>query len=66
MGTLTKKDRKGRTQPIEKRTEKIWIVSGQPVQAQAKKDTEKTKKHIGKWCDFHKSPWHKTIDCRSK
>jgi hypothetical protein len=19
-----------------------------------------------KWCEFHKSPWHKTVDCRSK
>jgi hypothetical protein len=33
---------------------------------QAKKDTGNIKKDNGKWCDFHKSPWHKTVDCRSK
>jgi hypothetical protein len=31
-----------------------------------KKDTEKTKKDIRKWCNFHKSPWHNSADCRSK
>jgi hypothetical protein len=29
---LTTKARKGQPQPTEQRTEKIWIVSGQPVQ----------------------------------
>ena len=33
---------------------------------QEKKDIEKTKKDIRKWCNFHKCPWHNTVDCCSK
>jgi hypothetical protein len=43
---------------------------GQPQDNQSKlqtnKDNGKTKKYIGKWCDFHKIPWHNIVDCRSK
>jgi hypothetical protein len=40
---LTTKSRKGWPQPIEQRTEKIWTVSGQPVQAASKEGHQKDK-----------------------
>jgi hypothetical protein len=42
---------------------------GQPQesqsQMQAKKGNVKSKKDIGKWCEFHNNPWHNTDECRS-
>ena len=33
---------------------------------QHKKSNEKTKKDMGKWCEYHKIPWHNTEECLSK
>jgi hypothetical protein len=33
---------------------------------QEKKGHRKTKKDTGKWCEFHKIPWHNIDECRSK
>jgi hypothetical protein len=64
---LTKKSRKGKPQPTEQRTEKIWTVSGQPVQATSKEGHQKDKERYWEVVhDFHKIPWHNTVDCHSK
>jgi hypothetical protein len=33
---------------------------------QPKKGNEKSKKDMGKWCEYHKIPWHNTEECHSK
>jgi hypothetical protein len=33
---------------------------------QHKKGNEKSKKNTGKWCEYHKIPWHNIEECRSK
>jgi hypothetical protein len=57
---------KGDPNPKKKGQRKYGQYQDNQSKPQAKKDTVKTKKDIEKWCDFRKSPWHNTVDCRPK
>jgi hypothetical protein len=57
---------KGGPNPHKKGQRKDGQYQDNQPNPQAKKNIIKTKKDIGKWCDFPKSPWHNTIDCHSK
>jgi hypothetical protein len=57
---------KGSPYPPNKGQRKDGQYQDNQPKPQAKKDTRKTNQDTNKWLDFHESPWHNTIDCRSK
>jgi hypothetical protein len=63
---LTTKSRKGWPQPKKKGQRKDGQHQDNQSKPQAKKDTKRTKEDTRKWCDFHKIPWHNTVDHCSK
>jgi hypothetical protein len=60
------KQGKGSPNPQNKGQRKDGQPQDNQSKPQTKKDNGKTKKDTGKWCEFHKSPWHNTVECRSK
>ena len=66
FGSMNPPHKQGRGNPSPQNRGQSTPPSDNPSKSQAKKGNKKTKKDTGKWCEFHKSPWHNTDECHSK
>lgn len=63
---MNQKQGKNTPKPHNKGQSQGRVTKDNPLNLQAKNDITNTKKEIGKWCEFHKSPTHNKSECCAK